>query len=142
MLWAGLVAAASLGLGAVLRLAGAHSGGGEASQAPAAFDPQNLPKPGQIRRQGQVALLRDQRGYFALNLACPHLGCRPEWNLQAEKFLCPCHGSAFAYDGTLLKGPANKGLTAIALERDSRGWYVAYPGRPVGANLRLKPEAG
>ena len=141
VLWAGLVTAAGLGLGAVLRLAGAHSGGSGEVQGPVAFDPQKLPRPGQIRRDGRVALLRDAGGFFALNLVCPHLGCRPEWALQADRFLCPCHGSAFAYDGALLKGPAAKGLTHIALERDSRGWYVAYPSRPVSASVRTKPGA-
>ncbi|MBU1349327.1 Rieske 2Fe-2S domain-containing protein [Patescibacteria group bacterium] len=142
VLWAGLVAAASLGLGAVLRLAGAHSGGGGQAGGPVAFDPQSLPRPGQIRRQGRVALLRDAGGFFALELSCPHLGCRPEWNLAEERFLCPCHGSAFTYDGALLKGPANKGLANIDLERDSRGWLVAHPGRPVASAVRLSPEAG
>lgn len=142
VLWAGLVAAASLGLGAALRLAGAHSGGGGRAAAPAEFDSRNLPQAGQIRRQGRVALLRDAGGFFALELTCPHLGCRPEWNLAEERFLCPCHGSAFAYDGALLKGPAGKGLAAIALERDSRGWLKAEPGRPVPSSTRLKPESG
>jgi len=140
VLWAGLVAAASLGLGAVLRLAGAHSGVGEQASGPVAFDPQSLPQPGQVRREGRVALNRDSGGFFALNLSCPHLGCRPAWDAAEGRFLCPCHGSAFAYDGTLLKGPANKNLAAIALERDSRGWLVAHPGRPVAPGLRLKPE--
>jgi Rieske Fe-S protein len=141
VLWAGLVTAASLGLGAVLRLAGAHSGGAGETLTPVAFDPKKLPKIGRIRRDGRVAILHDEKGYFALNLSCPHLGCRPEWNLQEDRFLCPCHGSAFAYDGALLKGPATKGLTAIALQQDSRGWYVANPSRVVKANTRLKPEA-
>jgi nitrite reductase/ring-hydroxylating ferredoxin subunit len=141
VLWGGLVVAASLGLGAVLRLAGAHSGGGGQAAKPVAFDPQSLPQPGQIRREGRVALLRDAGGFFALDLTCPHLGCRPAWNLAEERFLCPCHGSAFAYDGALLKGPAGKGLGAISLERDSRGWLVADPGRPVPSATRLKPKA-
>jgi nitrite reductase/ring-hydroxylating ferredoxin subunit len=141
LLWAGLVAAASLGLGAVLRLAGANSGASGQDAAPVAFDPKSLPQAGQIRRQGRVALLRDAGGFFALELSCPHLGCRPEWNLAEERFLCPCHGSAFTYDGALLKGPAGKGLAAIALERDSRGWLNADPGRPVPSATRLKPEA-
>ncbi len=141
LLWAGLVAAASLGLGAVLRLAGAHSGGSGQAEGPVAFDLQSLPRPGQIRREGRVVLLRDAGGFLALSLSCPHLGCRPEWNLVEESFLCPCHGSAFAYDGALLKGPATKGLATISLERDSRGWLVAHPGRPVAADVRLKPEA-
>jgi cytochrome b6-f complex iron-sulfur subunit len=139
VMWAGLVAAASFGLGSLLRLTGARSGGGEAA-GPVAFDRQNLPLPGQLRRVGRVVLLRDKAGFFALELRCPHLGCRPEWNLAENRFVCPCHGSAFSYEGVLLKGPANKNLPSIELERDSRGWLVAHPYRPVASNLRLSPE--
>lgn len=136
LLWAGLVAAAGLALGAALRLISA--GSGAASAGTVAFDPQKLPLPGQVLAQGKVALLRDQAGLFALSLTCPHLGCRPEWSPVQGRFLCPCHGSAFAYDGALLKGPAQQGLGQLALERDARGWLLADPQRPAPAGARLK----
>lgn len=140
LMWASLVAAASFGLGSLLRLTGAQSGGGGDAASPVAFDPQNLPLTGQLRRLDRVALLRDGGGFFALELRCPHLGCRPEWNLAENLFVCPCHGSAFSYEGVLRKGPANKNLASIALERDSRGWLVAHPNRPVASGVRLNPE--
>lgn len=37
---------------------------------------------------------------------CPHLGCALKWNSQEHSWDCPCHGSRFAVDGTLLENPA------------------------------------
>ena len=37
---------------------------------------------------------------------CPHLGCALKWNPQEHSWDCPCHGSRFAQDGTLLDNPA------------------------------------
>jgi len=37
---------------------------------------------------------------------CSHMGCRLEWNQAEGTWDCPCHGSRFAPDGTLLNDPA------------------------------------
>lgn len=42
---------------------------------------------------------------------CPHLGCALKWNPVEHSWDCPCHGSRFAEDGTLLDNPANGKLT-------------------------------
>ena len=41
---------------------------------------------------------------------CPHLGCALKWNSQAHSWDCPCHGSRFGEDGTLLDNPATGNL--------------------------------
>jgi len=41
---------------------------------------------------------------FAIN--CSHLGCSIALNESAKTFDCPCHGSRFHLDGTVLHGPA------------------------------------
>lgn len=38
---------------------------------------------------------------------CPHLGCALKWNSAEKSWDCPCHGSRFAEDGTVLDNPAN-----------------------------------
>ncbi len=43
---------------------------------------------------------------------CPHLGGIVNWNEADKSWDCPLHGSRFAPDGTLLEGPATRGLTA------------------------------
>lgn len=37
---------------------------------------------------------------------CPHLGCRLKWNRYEKTWDCPCHGSRFREDGTILDNPA------------------------------------
>ncbi len=44
---------------------------------------------------------------------CPHLGCTLKWNDAERSWDCPCHGSRFQEDGTLIDNPATgdaKGL--------------------------------
>ena len=37
---------------------------------------------------------------------CPHLGCALKWNKYEHTWDCPCHGSRFEKDGTLIDNPA------------------------------------
>jgi cytochrome b6-f complex iron-sulfur subunit len=55
-----------------------------------------------------VAVFRDSNGIWAVSTVCTHLGCIVKAN--AAGFECPCHGSRFAADGTVTKGPAPKPL--------------------------------
>ena len=41
---------------------------------------------------------------------CPHLGCALKWNPQERSWDCPCHGSRFKEDGTLIDNPATGDL--------------------------------
>ncbi|MEW5702547.1 MAG: ubiquinol-cytochrome c reductase iron-sulfur subunit [Candidatus Zixiibacteriota bacterium] len=51
-----------------------------------------------------VAVYRDAEGIYAVSLRCTHLGCIVK--SSPDGFECPCHGSQFAPDGTVRKGPA------------------------------------
>jgi len=37
---------------------------------------------------------------------CPHMGCALKYNAQEHSWDCPCHGSRFGEDGTLIDNPA------------------------------------
>lgn len=55
-----------------------------------------------------VAIFRDASGVHAISTTCTHLGCvvKP----GPSGFECPCHGSRFAIDGSVTKGPAPRAL--------------------------------
>ena len=37
---------------------------------------------------------------------CPHMGCALKWNKAEHSWDCPCHGSRFESDGTLIDNPS------------------------------------
>lgn len=39
---------------------------------------------------------------------CSHLGCKLNYNFLEQVFECPCHGSRYKSDGTIIDGPATK----------------------------------
>jgi cytochrome b6-f complex iron-sulfur subunit len=55
-----------------------------------------------------VALFRDAQGVHAISITCTHLGCVVK--AGAGGFECPCHGSRFASDGSVTRGPAPRPL--------------------------------
>jgi glycine/D-amino acid oxidase-like deaminating enzyme/nitrite reductase/ring-hydroxylating ferredoxin subunit len=57
------------------------------------------------------AVYRDDDGKVsAVSAACTHQGCLVAFNDTERTWECPCHGSRFATDGTVLDGPANDPL--------------------------------
>ena len=41
---------------------------------------------------------------------CPHMGCALKWNPNERTWDCPCHGSRFTQDGSLIDNPATEDL--------------------------------
>jgi len=75
---------------------------------------------------GRFLVAHTGTGYVALSAECPHEGCLVAWvqeDLQAE---CPCHGSRFAGDGTLLNPPAISNLNSYPAEVDAQGNVVVH----------------
>lgn len=68
-----------------------------------------------VQNGKKVAVYRDKKGrLIKLSPVCSHLGCIVEWNQQEKTWDCPCHGSRFHADGSLLTGPATRALNKIA----------------------------
>ena len=70
-----------------------------------------------VRRGGRlVAVSRGEDGALtSLSAVCTHLGCVVAWNPAERSWDCPCHGSRFAADGTVIQGPAVADLEAREL---------------------------
>jgi nitrite reductase/ring-hydroxylating ferredoxin subunit len=62
-----------------------------------------------------LLLLRRGNTIHALDDRCAHRGCAlHEGRLDGETIICPCHGSAFRLDGSLVRGPATSPQPSFA----------------------------
>jgi glycine/D-amino acid oxidase-like deaminating enzyme/nitrite reductase/ring-hydroxylating ferredoxin subunit len=62
---------------------------------------------------------RDDGTLVAVSTRCTHLGCQVKWNSGERSWDCPCHGSRFTPEGTILQGPAVQPLTVKVEELES-----------------------
>jgi cytochrome b6-f complex iron-sulfur subunit len=119
----GLLAASGiLGLGILARFLGYQTeppAQTEFDLGPAADYPQgsrtNLPNV-------PALLVHTETGFTALSLVCTHLGCTLE--PQPDGFNCPCHGSHFGTDGSVLRGPATRHLVGLQVTQDDQGHII------------------
>lgn len=87
--------------------------------------PQDFPDGLKFLPDERLFVFREGATFHAISAVCTHLGCtvRAEALSQPEtadvggaplrlthRFMCPCHGSAYAGDGRNLAGPAPKPL--------------------------------
>lgn len=62
-----------------------------------------------VIREGvdRTGVYRDEEGLLhCVSMRCTHLGCLVRFNDAESTWDCPCHGSRFSVDGTVLEGPA------------------------------------
>ncbi len=94
--------------------------------------PEPLMKPGgqvKVKLRGvdhPVLVWSTAQGLAATTVICTHRGCEVAFNHEAETIDCPCHGSRFHPDGTVLRGPARRPLQAYKATRE-------------GDRLRIEP---
>jgi Rieske Fe-S protein len=71
------------------------------------------PGEGGVLKHGKqkLAVWKDDDGQpHALSATCTHKGCTVTWNNAERSWDCPCHGSTFNADGSVIHGPAVKPL--------------------------------
>ena len=60
---------------------------------------------------GKKGVYRHEDGTLhAVSLRCTHMGCLVRFNAAERSWDCPCHGSRFGVDGSVLEGPAVRPL--------------------------------
>ena len=103
----------ALGASAAAMLCGEITGDPDPKRA--AFDTNRINPRGQapdvIKENADVALhFVGDRLRRKGSPRCTHLGCLVSWNEGDRTWDCPCHGSRFAADGSVLNGPATAPL--------------------------------
>ena len=66
--------------------------------------------------------------------SCTHLGCAYHWNDEIQSFLCPCHSSVFALDGTVVSGPAARPLDRYVSKTVAGRLLISQKLEKVGSN--------
>jgi cytochrome b6-f complex iron-sulfur subunit len=71
--------------------------------------------------EGKFYIVHTEDGVEALYWKCVHLGCTVPWIAGKTRFICPCHGSVYLYDGTRESGPAPRALDAMPVTVNDDG---------------------
>jgi len=58
----------------------------------------------------------------AVSTRCMHKGCQVE--PSSDRFVCPCHGSEYTFEGRVLKGPTELPLVRYRVSSDDTRVYI------------------
>lgn len=69
--------------------------------------------------QAPIIVIRtSENSFVALSPVCMHLGCIAR--KESAFFRCPCHGSTYELNGTVVRGPAEQPLRTFKTEYDGK----------------------
>ena len=79
----------------------------------------------EIEVEGEPAeVVRTPGGVVARSLLCSHFGCRVQWQPEAGRYACPCHGGIFDREGRPVAGPPMRPLRVLPTEVAGRDILV------------------
>ena len=152
-----------LGIGAGLTALGAQAAASLRSLVPnVSYDapttvklgmPNDFPDGMKFLPDQRLFVFREGKTFHAVSAVCTHLGCTVRAEAlsnpvsktvdgkelrMTHQFLCPCHGSKYAGDGSNVSGPAPKPLAWYHLSTwPEDGQLVVDLARTVGHDFRL-----
>jgi menaquinol-cytochrome c reductase iron-sulfur subunit len=92
-------------------------------------------------RRGNPALPNERHDEFiAISTRCAHAGCPVRWVNAAERFVCPCHGGVYDFEGRVVGGPPVRPLDRF-VTRVQSGQVQVGPRYSVNSQLeRFSPR--
>ena len=81
-----------------------------------------------------IFVVRLQEGFYALSAVCTHLGCLSVWKPETGVIACPCHGSSFQRNGSVIAGPAPRPLPWLKM------WITDDGGLMVDRSTTVPPQ--
>ncbi len=88
-----------------------------------------------VYQDKNVLVSRDAEGLYAVSLVCTHLGCIV--STTEKGFKCPCHGSVFDGVGSVIAGPAPKGLNWLDISRLPTGKLIVDTSKTVDTGTKM-----
>ncbi|MCG6186627.1 QcrA and Rieske domain-containing protein [Maribellus maritimus] len=76
---------------------------------------------------GNYIIVNQENKTTVLSSHCTHLGCRID-KQENGRLVCPCHGSEYDLNGSVLKGPAYKNLRIVPSEITDEGKNILIKG--------------
>ena len=73
--------------------------------------------------------------FIAISTRCAHLGCPVRWVTAAERFVCPCHGGVYDFQGLVAGGPPVRPLDRF-VTRVRSGQVQIGPRYSVNSHLK------
>ncbi|MBI5871062.1 MAG: Rieske 2Fe-2S domain-containing protein [Actinobacteria bacterium] len=61
----------------------------------------------------KVAVFNSGDALIVLENICTHMGCQTDWDENDQVWECPCHGSRYSSDGSVVRGPAMEPLEPL-----------------------------
>ena len=71
-----------------------------------------------VTLQGIIVANTGNEVFVALSSVCTHQGCTINYSHANTNFPCPCHGSVFSAQGSVLQGPATTAVKKYTVTRD------------------------
>jgi menaquinol-cytochrome c reductase iron-sulfur subunit len=90
----------------------------------------------------RLFVVREDDGFHVVSSVCTHLGCTVQWKADPRRFECPCHGSRFQQDGTVIGGPAPRPLAWYAVALSPDGYLEVDSAEEVARGFRFTPPKG
>ena len=101
--------------------------------------PKDYPPGVTFNADRRLFVVRDEDDFHVISGVCTHLGCTVQWRQDERRFDCPCHGSRFREDGTVISGPAPRPLEWYAVALSPDGYLEVDTAEQVARGFRFTP---
>jgi cytochrome b6-f complex iron-sulfur subunit len=101
--------------------------------------PKDYPPGVTFNADRRLFVVRDGDAFHVISSVCTHLGCTVQWRQDARRFDCPCHGSRFREDGTVISGPAPRALQWYGVALSPDGYLEVDTAEQVARGFRFTP---
>jgi menaquinol-cytochrome c reductase iron-sulfur subunit len=64
--------------------------------------------------------------YVAISTRCMHVGCPVRYAQASERFICPCHGGVYGFDGRVVGGPPVRPLDRFETKVENGRVFIGH----------------